>query len=63
MSMQKFIENHRLAADGGGSGFGKFVGLQPMRGVHILENKAMKTYVFKYHRLLPILSAKANALR
>jgi hypothetical protein len=62
MSMQKVVENHRLQADGGGSVFGKFIGLQPMRGVHIFENKTMKIYVFKYQRLLPMVSAKTNAL-
>jgi hypothetical protein len=44
MSMQKIMENHRLAADGGWSVFQKLIGLQPMRGVHIFENKTVKIF-------------------
>jgi hypothetical protein len=62
MSMQKITENHRLQADGCGSVFRQFIGLQPLRGVHIFENKTMKIFFFKYHRLLPMVSAKTNAL-
>jgi hypothetical protein len=33
-----------------------------MRGEHIFENKTMKRFFFECHRLMPMVSAKANDL-